>query len=167
MLTPRRRNRPATGAFFFVLTALVLTGCASRGKKRAAPTAEPVLVAPKHIEVGRILSVDSAAATAVIEFVPQFSSGAPLAGTKLIARKLDTLQPTARLVAAPYQNNRTLGAYVSAGTPAIDDEIVIDPESTLPEAAPAASAAPAKPRGKPIVVLPAAPERPQPRNGRR
>lgn len=172
MPTPRRRNRPATGAFFFALASLLaatLAGCSSMpkiGRQKAAPTSAPVLVAPKHVEIGRIFSADSTSATAVIEFVPHFSSQIPLAGTKLIARKPDTLRPTANLVAAPYQNSRTLGAYISAGAPGIDDEVVIDPESALPEAASPAPTPP-KPKGKPLVVLPAAPEPPQPRNGRR
>jgi hypothetical protein len=92
------------------------------------------LLPPKHVEIGRIFSYDPANSTAVIEFVPRFRSSLPLDGTKLISRKLDTLEPTARLVAAPYQNNRTLGAYVTSGTPGIDDEVVIDPESALPPA---------------------------------
>lgn len=140
MSTPRRRHSSATGAFFFRLVplslALLFAGCASLPKfekKRADSAAEPTLLPPKHVEVGRILSYDATDATAVIEFVPQFRGGAPLAGTKLIARELDTLEPTARLVAAPYQNNRTLGAYVTSGTPGVDDEVVIAPESSLPD----------------------------------
>ena len=175
MPTLRRRNRPATGAFFFSTAALSLalfvtgSGCSSLpkvGKNKTAAPAGPTLVAPKHLEVGRILSHDPAEATAVVEFVPQFRSAAPLVGTRLIARKPDTLAPTARLVAAPYQNNRTLGAYVSSGIPGIDDEVVIDPESALPENKPA-DAAPAKPKGKPMVVIPATPEAPKPRGGGR
>lgn len=121
-------------------------------------------MAPRHVEIGRVLSYDPADATAVVEFVPQFRGPAPVDGTKLISRKLDTLQPTARLVAAPYRNSRTLGAYVVSGTPGVDDEVVIDPESASAETKPAA---PAKPKGPPLVVLPASPETPKPRVGGR
>lgn len=135
MSTPRRRTVLATGAFFFFASlGFVLTGCASRGKRAAKNAGGPVLVAPRHVEIGRILSHDPADATAVIEFVPHYRSPAPLAGTALISRKLDTLEPTARLIAAPYQNDRTLGAYVSSGRPGLDDEVVIAPESALPAA---------------------------------
>lgn len=137
MSTPRRRRLLATGAFFFFACAVVVGGgCASRAK-RPAETATPLLFPPRHVEIGRIHSYDATDATAVIEFVAQFRSTIPLAGTQLIARKLDTLEPTARLVAAPYQNNRTLGAYVTSGRPGVDDEVVIAPESALP--APAAT----------------------------
>lgn len=148
------------------VVSLGLSGCAGLGKKKSAAANGPVLVAPKHIEMGRILSYEAADKTAVIEFVPWFRPGVPLAGTKLIARKLDTLAPTARLVAAPYQNNRTLGAYVESGTPGVEDEVVIDPESALPDAK-ASEPAPAKPNGRSIVVIPAKPEAPKPRSGGR
>jgi len=138
MSTPRRRPRPATGAFLFPVVAslavLASSGCALLPKRKAAPPPEPVLVAPRHVEIGRVFSYDPADATAVIEFVPQFRGPAPADGTQLIARKLDTLQPTARLVAAPYRNSRTLGAYVVSGKPGVDDEVVIDPEPAPPTA---------------------------------
>ena len=135
MPTPRRRNHPATGAFFFALAALALAlslgGCSSLpviGKKKAAPRPEPLIVAPRHIEIGRILRYNADDATAVIEFVPHFRAARSLDGARLIARKPDTLEPTARLVAAPYQNNRALGAYVASGRPGPDDEVVLDPD---------------------------------------
>ena len=128
MPTPRRRHRPASGAFLLALSlaAVVLSVCGVLPKKKAAPAPEPVLVAPKHVEIGRIYSYDPDDSTAVIEFVPQFRSAAPAEGTPLIARKLDTLEPTARLRAAPYRNNRTLGAYLVSGRPGIGDEVVIE-----------------------------------------
>ena len=133
MPTPRRRLSAAPGAFFFGALAalLLLAGCASnpgRRESRAARfAAEPTLVAPRHVELGRILGYDAADQTAVIEFVPHYRPDPFLAGTPLISRRLDTLQPTARLVAAPYQSGRFLGAYVEEGTPEIDDEVVVAP----------------------------------------
>jgi hypothetical protein len=132
MPTPRRRPSAATGAFFFgALATLLLAGCASnpgRRESRAARfAAEPTLTAPRHVELGRVLSHDAANRTAVIEFVPHFRPNPFLAGTPLIARRLDTLEPTAHLVAAPYQSGRFLGAYVEEGTPGPGDEVVIAP----------------------------------------
>jgi hypothetical protein len=149
MSTPRRRPHFATGAFLLpaclaALSALAFSGCSVLPKRKAPPPAEPVLIAPKHVEVGRILSYDADDATAVIEFSPHFRSAIPAAGTPLIARKLDTLEPTARLTAAPYRNNRTLGAYVVSGHPRIDDEVVIAPEPVAsPQSSAPASASPA------------------------
>jgi hypothetical protein len=136
MPTPRRRPRLATGAFFVpavlaslaALLVLASSGCSVLPKRKAGPQPEPLLVAPKHVEIGRILSYDTEDATAVIEFLPHFRGAIPPSGTPLIVRKLDTLEPTARLTAAPYRNNRTLGAYVVSGRPGIDEEVVIDPE---------------------------------------
>jgi hypothetical protein len=133
MPTPRRRQRLATGAFLLpvclaAVFALVPSGCSLLPKRKASPLPEPVLVAPKHVEIGRIYSYDADDATAVIEFAPHFRSAIPAADTPLVTRKLDTLEPTARLRAAPYRNNRTLGAYVVSGHPGVDDEVVIDPE---------------------------------------
>lgn len=129
MSTPRRRRSAATGAFLFsLLAALLLAGCATASGRRAPRSAAaPALVAPRHLELGRILSFDAADQTAVIEFVPHYRLDPFLAGTALIARRLDTLEPTARLVAAPYQSGRILGAYVESGTPGIDDEVVVAP----------------------------------------
>jgi hypothetical protein len=139
MHTPRRRNSSATGAFFFFALACLLllpsAGCTTfRHGETASPPpgAEPVLLAPRHLEIGRILSYDPTDVTAVIEFVPHYRSAVSLAGTSLISRKLDTLEPTARLIASPHQNADTLGAYVTSGQPSPDDEVVIAPESALP-----------------------------------
>ena len=143
MPTPHRRKRLATGAFLLpaclaALFALASSGCSVLPKKKRASLPEPVLVAPKHLEIGRIYSYDADDSTAVIEFLPHFRSAIPDAGTPLIARTLDTLETTARLTAAPYRNNRTLGAYVVSGRPGVDDEVVIDP-------APAGSASSSEP----------------------
>ncbi len=130
MPTPRRRLSAAPGAFFFgALAALILlAGCATPGRRAPRAAAEPTLTAPRHVEIGRILSFDAADRTAVIEFVPHYRPNPFLAGTPLISRRLDTLEPTARLVAAPYQSGRFFGAYVEDGNPGPDDEVVIAPE---------------------------------------
>ena len=151
MPTPRRRPHLATGAFFLplavaALAAAALSGCSFLpSKKKPAPRAEPTLIAPKHVEIGRVFSYDADDATAVVEFLPHLRAPVPAAGTPLIACRLDTLEPTARLTAAPYRNNRTLGAYVVSGRPGIDDEVVIDSESSGPGASSA-----------PVVARPAA-----------
>jgi hypothetical protein len=138
MTPPRPRPRAANGAFFFfpflASAALVLSlgGCASlrRGGGASPPPSADTgqtLLAPRHVEVGRILSHDASEATVVIEFAPHIRPTPFLAGTRLIARRLDTLEPTAELQAAPYQSGRMLGAYVRSGLPGIDDEVVIPP----------------------------------------
>ncbi len=154
MPTPRRRLPLATGAFF--LAALLASGCATAGKRfpsvlksSSRGEAAPILTAPRLEELGRVHSYDAADATAVIEFTPRFVPPAGLAGRLLVARNLDTLEPTAKLAAAPYQSGRLLGAYVLSGAPGVGDEVVLDPEPfpTLPEPsrAPAAASKPAAP----------------------
>lgn len=154
MPTPRRRFRIATGAF--LLAALLASGCATAGKRfqsvlKPSPKhkAAPTLTAPRFEEVGRVHSYDAADATAVIELTPRFVPPAGLTGRLLIARKLDSLEPTAKLAAAPYQSGRMLGAYVLSGAPGTGDEVVLDPEPfpTLPAPtqAPGAASKPAAP----------------------
>ncbi len=139
MFTPRRRFRIATGAF--LLAALIASGCTTTGKHLSSvlkPSSRdetsPKLTAPRYEEMGRVHSHDVADATAVIELTPRFVPPAGLPGRLLIARKLDTLEPTAKLAAAPYQSGRMLGAYVLTGAPGTGDEVVLDPEPfpTLP-----------------------------------
>lgn len=129
MPTPRRRLSPATGAFFFSVLALAcLPGCATRPRKTAPPAASTTrYAAPVHAELGRVLSYDAAAQTAVIELVPHFQPSANLAGSTLIVRDLTTLTLRAKLRAAPYLSGRFLGAYVTEGTPAPGDEVVLAP----------------------------------------
>jgi hypothetical protein len=131
MPTPRRRRHPATGAFLLSVVGVavfLLAGCATFRRGGDSSASPPLLVAPPHAELGRILSYDADDATAVIEFVPQYRGAPFLTGTRLIARRLDTLEPTALLVAAPYQSGRILGAYVTSGRPRVNDEVVIAPE---------------------------------------
>ncbi len=144
MPTPRRRHHIATGAF--LLTTLLAPGCATSGKRaiNAKPgDVGPTLTAPRFEELGRVHSYDASDATAVVEFTPRFVPPAGLTGRLLIARNIDTLEPTAKLAAAPYQSGRMLGAYVLSGTPGVGEEVVLDPEPfpTLPASGPAPASA--------------------------
>lgn len=119
---------PASG--FALAAVLLLGGCASRTKnpspENAAPPTErysPAL----STELGRVISHDPAAATVLVEFSSFARPPADLAGRALLARNPDTLAPTARLVAAPHRTGRVFGAYVVAGQPSPDDEVVVPP----------------------------------------
>jgi len=115
-----------------LLPCIGLTGCRTGGKTRSTafpegtqPVAE--LIAPLQPELGRILSLQPDNRTALVEFVPQFRPSSSLAGQSLLARNLDTLAETARLVASPHQRGRILGVYVISGSPSPGDEVVIVP----------------------------------------
>ncbi len=125
------RSLPRTAAFFLAAAcAFALTGCSLFSKKSPTPPATESSgpVAPAHVELGRIISLQPESGTALVEFVPQARPPAGLAGRALLARKLDTLEVTAQLVASPHQRGRILGVYVISGTPALDDEVVLVPE---------------------------------------
>jgi hypothetical protein len=143
MKTPRRRRPTATGAFLFpalvACLALFLGGCLTFNRPKGAPAEPQTLLAPRHLEVGRIHSYDAADKTAVIEFAPHYRASPFLAGVKLLSRDPATLEPSARLLAAPYRSGRMLGAYVESGAPRKDDEVVIPPEPS-PAPAPAENA---------------------------
>lgn len=138
---PTRRAAALAAAF---VCLLALTGCSLFRKKSppsptaatataataAAATAAAAPSAPVvNVELGRIISLQPEARTALVEFVPQARPPANLAGRALLARKLDTLEVTARLVASPHQRGRIFGVYVISGTPALDDEVVLAPEN--------------------------------------
>ncbi len=110
------------------LTLLLLGGGCSlpalRGKRSAAPGPQNYL-APTHPELGRILSHDPAARTALVELTSFAQIPDVLAGQTLVARKPNSLQPTARLVASPHRTGRVFGVYVTEGNPAPDDEVVL------------------------------------------
>jgi hypothetical protein len=111
------------------VAALLLNGCASRAKKTSEGRApETARYSPAmSTELGRVISYDPAAANVLIEFSSLANPPADLAGRALIARNPDTLAPTARLVAIAHRSGRVFGAYVVAGQPAPDDEVVIPP----------------------------------------
>ena len=122
---------PRSAAFFLAAAcAFALSGCSVFSKKSptrpATESGGPS--APAHLELGRIISLQPESGTALVEFVPHARPPAGLAGRALLARKLDTLEVTARLVASPHQRGRILGVYVISGTPALDDEVVLNPE---------------------------------------
>lgn len=134
-LLSRRSGRRAFAAGATLLCVLSLCGCSLFRKKnsslpRPATAAGASAAAPTvRLELGRIIGLQPEARTALVEFVPQARPPANLAGRALLARKLDTLEVTAKLVASPHQRGRILGVYVISGTPGLDDEVVLDPEN--------------------------------------
>ncbi len=120
-----------------LLLLLALSGCAATHSKPLFKSPPPRYTAATNQEVGRVLRYDPGAATALVEISPLATPPADLAGRELIARNPDTLIPSARLVASPHRQNRVLGAYVTQGSPAISDEVVLPPlpaESAAPVA---------------------------------
>jgi hypothetical protein len=125
-----RPARPIALSLAIVLVAAGLAGCRIFTRsKPAAPVIGPnELTEPLQPELGRIISLQPDGRTALVEFVPQYRSSEKLAGRALLARKLDTLQETAQLVASPHQRGRVIGVYVISGQPSPGDEVVIVPE---------------------------------------
>jgi hypothetical protein len=134
MSAPRSRRPTATGALPFIalgFCCVFLAACASpRGRTPQSPPRTPAAElpgAPLHPVIGRILHVDLSNATAVVELAPGPRSAPFFPGDALIARRLDTLAPTARLRVAPYQSGRMLGVYLVSGTPSPQDEVALAP----------------------------------------
>lgn len=114
---------------FALAVALPLSGCASKTKRARAEAAAKVerYTTPMSTELGRVLSYDPSAANVLIEFSSFARPPSDLAGRVLISRNRDTLEPTARLVAASHRVGRVFGAHVVAGQPSPDDEVIIPP----------------------------------------
>ncbi len=122
--------RPASALFVALAAVVLLGGCASRTKGGSANDASPTTerYSPAmSTTLGRVISYDPAAANVIIEFSQLANPPADLAGRTLIARNPHSLAPTARLVAIAHRSGRVFGAYVVAGQPAPDDEVVIPP----------------------------------------
>jgi hypothetical protein len=124
-------TRPLVPLYPLLIVLLTLTsGCAALGlgwKKKPLPSAlNAILVEPSHREIGRILSFDPLARTALVQ-LPYFAfSGPALAsGTPLIARHLDSLEMTARLVVTPYRMKSIMAVYVVEGVPNPGDEVAL------------------------------------------
>jgi len=128
-MRPKRRPSSLIAALMPCL-ALVVGGCGSIAKKSApaAPGPDEKLTLPEKTELGRIRSIQLESRTALVEFTPTARPPAALAGRALLARKLDTLEESARLVASGHQRGRILGVYVISGAPTVDDEVVLLPE---------------------------------------
>jgi hypothetical protein len=72
---------------------------------------------------GRIVSVDTAQAFALVELTWDAPAAAIAEGSELIVRTLE-LRETARLQASRYVRGRILGTKIVAGQPTSGDEVV-------------------------------------------
>lgn len=89
----------------------------------AAPSASALQASP-HQLVGRVLAVDAARGFAFVDLTAAPPAAALAEGAELIART-DDLRETARLRTSRYQRGRTLGTTVTAGQPAVGNEVVV------------------------------------------
>lgn len=127
-LPARRLPRAALALATALAATTLLTGCASiGGSKKSEPAAEPLYRAPDSISLGRVLSHDAAAGTALVELAPFSQTPATLDGRAMIARHPATLEPTAQLVGSRWRSGRVVGVKVVEGAPAPDDEVVLAP----------------------------------------
>ena len=107
-------------------------------KAIAATTA---LLPSRFTFVGRVLSVDEPAHTAIIELSPYAILPDDLGGLTLYTRDRD-LRPVARLQATPNRRGVILGTRTLEGRPAVGDEVVqTAPTPPAPEALDASAAA--------------------------
>jgi hypothetical protein len=125
-------------ALAVALSALLFTGCSTRGSKsstagetgeKAKSAATPVAgrTIPGPVQVlGRIIAVDSRTLSVIVELGPYVELPFDFTTRQLIARR-DDLQPTARLQSSPYLRGRTLGTRLLAGQPQVGDEVVFLP----------------------------------------
>ena len=125
---PASRTGVRVGLFVALGVALASTGCRTVATKPAPPSPTPVLAAgalapSSRLIIGRVIAVDPARASAVVELAPDAPHGSLMAGTELIVRTLD-LRETARVQVSPYLRGRVLGTKIVAGQPSPGDEVV-------------------------------------------
>ncbi len=113
---------------------LALAGCAGAAR-HAVPPPPPAPVAPASLlqpsplpPVGRVLAVDGAVGTVIVDVAPDAALPADLTGRMLLARNPGDLHPSARLQASAYLRGRTLGTRLVEGRPAVGDEVVLAPK---------------------------------------
>lgn len=109
---------------------------AIRNPKSSASAAP--LLPPAMRPVGRVLSVDDKAQTAIVELSRYAALPAGLDGETLFARDHD-LRPMARLEGTAYLRGTILGVKTLEGRPAVGDEVVLPAPVAKPPEPPAAA----------------------------
>ena len=110
-------------ACIFALGCLLLSGCATLGRKPAPSGAIGAIMPSPTQVVGRVIAVDTVHSTVIIEVGAHVVLPSDWSTRILIART-DSLLPTARLQSSAYLRGRILGATLLEGQPAVGDEVV-------------------------------------------
>ncbi|MEO7347031.1 MAG: hypothetical protein ABIZ49_08405 [Opitutaceae bacterium] len=113
--------------FFFAVLFAGLSACSSASKpaKTIAPSplSSTSLAPSPHLIVGRVLAVDVALGSAIIDLASDAPPAALVEAVELLTRTLD-LRSTGRLRTSRYLRGRTLGTTILSGEPSPGDEVV-------------------------------------------
>ena len=107
-----------------LLAGLCLAGCTSLFREAPPPPPPPEPLAPSpRLIVGRVIALDPARGFAFVELAPDAPPSSLAEGTELVVRDPASLRETGRLTASRYVRGRTLGSTITAGTPAVGQEV--------------------------------------------
>ncbi len=107
-----------------LLAGLCLAGCTSLFREAPPPPPPPEPLAPStRLIVGRVIALDPGRRFAFVELASDAPPSSLAEGTELVVRDPASLRETGRLAASQYVRGRTLGSTITAGSPAVGQEV--------------------------------------------